>query len=1234
MSNGSSRHKPPGGRGRQLTATLGAVLAAISLFLFLVIVLGVSPINMDAPAVSQAIAALDEETRVMDEETHATETQADDIDIPIEATGKQESNDSDHATTEALPLAMSAGSAEEFVTTAGALASGEQVDIRWDNQTGIPSFITGSMMLPGGADIAESTQAFFEMNKDLFQMNDPFSELEVGRLEQDNLRMTHVHLAQMHEGVPVFGKELAVHIDPEGMIASINGDYQPGIDLSTQPEINMDAALDTAMNDSNDVAESSAQEPPQLVVLVQDGDEAHLTWKVTLAEDDPPFLTVYFVDAHTGKIAAKHDNLQDAKNRQTYNANYGSSIPGTLALSEGGAWTGDAVINAAHYNAGLTYDYLNNTFGRDSLNGSGMTLKSTVHYQSNYNNAFWNGYQMTYGDGDGYVFGPLGSALDIVAHEMFHGVTQYTAGLIYSYQSGALNESYSDVLGAMVDRDDWLLGEDAYTPQTPGDALRSLSNPAQFGQPAHMNNYVNTSSDNGGVHTNSGIPNKAAYNIAMAIGKEKMEQIWYRTLTNYLTPSSDFADARDASVQAASDLYGASSAEVAAVTSGFAAVGINGSGPPSETTARVEISHTYRGDLVVTLGVGNPDSPTWSTTVSNRQGGSTDNINATVDIAGGAAKLPPDWSNRWYLKVYDAAGYDTGQITKFTITDHGTTYTATDVPVAINDYQTAYSYIPTADNTPPSLTGSSPAANAVDVYASLPVTATFSEGIMSSTLNSTSFRLVEKGSGEPVPSQITYDSSAMTASIRPDRDLDYSTDYTVAVSNTITDLAGNPLDRSHTWDFTTAPPPKFYYLNWYDMASLNMRNWMVMGNPSTNSNTAGFDIFIGNERVNAAPLEAVPNSTNVATYPGKIGGPVKVASLKGTSQMISSRSLFGNSLEEVIAIEESRLDSNYYFTWYDSLSQGVSDWIMVGNPGSSTVAVDLYIAGEKVNGAPYLVAPGSSVTPEFDGLMGGPVQIIAYEPGNPSLPRNVLASQRIIWNGEFNEVAGIPASELSSEFIYSWYDQHSVGARNWILVSNPHSDKQLAAEIWIGGERMRDSTTGNSYFLVSPGTSIDTNFPSVMNGPVKVKGYDAASYDPGNPGSPDLDFYTTQRSLFGGSFEEVLGYPTEQLASDYHYSWYDESAAGVRNWILVANPGDVNVVAEIWIAGTLMDSLTLAPGASLTPSYPGVINGPVEIKGYNAITYSVGSPPDTNIYTSQRVLWNGSFNEVAGTVLD
>lgn len=245
---------------------------------------------------------------------------------------------------------------------------------------------------------------------------------------------------------------------------------------------------------------------------------------------------------------------------------------------------------SAHYNGGEAYEYFRTKFNRNSINGSGGNIISIINVtdenDNSMDNAFWNGAAMFYGNGN-VAFTQLAKGLDVAGHEMSHGVIQNTANLEYEGQSGALNESYADVFGAMIDRDDWQMGEDVSNPAFfPSGTMRDLSNPNNGGtklgdpgwQPKHMNEFQNLPNtpegDNGGVHINSGIPNKAFFNLATAIGKDKAEQIYYKALTDYLVKSSQFVDMRNAVEKAATDLHDANSTEVIAVRNAFAAVGI------------------------------------------------------------------------------------------------------------------------------------------------------------------------------------------------------------------------------------------------------------------------------------------------------------------------------------------------------------------------------------------------------------------------------------------------------------------------------------------------------------------------------------------------------------------------------------------------------------------------------------------------------------------------------------
>ena len=264
----------------------------------------------------------------------------------------------------------------------------------------------------------------------------------------------------------------------------------------------------------------------------------------------------------------------------------------SYVVSENDQW--DPIAVSAHTNSDICYDYYEQVHGRNSINDAGMDIVSFINVAdedgTSLGNAFWVDKFMFYGNGD-RAFGPFAGALDVGAHEMTHGVIASTANLEYKNASGALNESFADIFGIMVDREDYQLAEDIVNPNIfPSGAMRDLADPhngASPGdprwQPKHMDEYVETTRDNGGVHINSGIPNHAAYRIIESIGREKTERIYYRALTEYLTRSSNFLDCRFAVVQSAKDLYGDQSQEAQACALGFAAVGIGEPVPDNDT---------------------------------------------------------------------------------------------------------------------------------------------------------------------------------------------------------------------------------------------------------------------------------------------------------------------------------------------------------------------------------------------------------------------------------------------------------------------------------------------------------------------------------------------------------------------------------------------------------------------------------------------------------------------------
>jgi Zn-dependent metalloprotease len=283
------------------------------------------------------------------------------------------------------------------------------------------------------------------------------------------------------------------------------------------------------------------------------------------------------------------------KRRTVYDAAHGTRLPGKLVRSEGDPDSDDPAVNEAYDGAGSTYDLYFDVYGRNSIDGRGMRLDSSVHYGRDYDNAFWDGAQMVYGDGDGELFERFTLSLDVIGHELTHGVTDHTAALEYHDQPGALNESFSDVFGSLVKQRklgqtaaeaDWIIGEGLFTPRVRGVGLRSLKAPGSAyadpvlgndPQPSHMSAYDGTAEDNGGVHINSGIPNHAFYLAAVAIGGtawDKTGRIWYDALTGRLEPGSDFAAAARATQAAAGELFGANGSEQRAVAEAWRAVGL------------------------------------------------------------------------------------------------------------------------------------------------------------------------------------------------------------------------------------------------------------------------------------------------------------------------------------------------------------------------------------------------------------------------------------------------------------------------------------------------------------------------------------------------------------------------------------------------------------------------------------------------------------------------------------
>ncbi len=276
------------------------------------------------------------------------------------------------------------------------------------------------------------------------------------------------------------------------------------------------------------------------------------------------------------------------------------NLPGTVVRTEGESAVQDVTVNEAYDGFGLTHALYREVYERASIDDADLPLDGTVHFGAEYDNAFWDGTRMVFGDGDGMVFRRFTASLSVIGHELTHGVTQFTADLTYQGQSGALNESISDVFGALVEQRalgqsaeeaSWLIGAGLFTDRVEGAALRSMISPGtaydddvlgKDPQPASMDDYIVTTDDNGGVHLNSGIPNRAFAVAALAVGGpawESVGRVWYDTLTGGALPKGcTFDQFAGATADAAATRFGSQSSERDAVVEGWSTVGIDAAG--------------------------------------------------------------------------------------------------------------------------------------------------------------------------------------------------------------------------------------------------------------------------------------------------------------------------------------------------------------------------------------------------------------------------------------------------------------------------------------------------------------------------------------------------------------------------------------------------------------------------------------------------------------------------------
>ncbi len=498
-----------------------------------------------------------------------------------------------------LPAAASAapGPSWHAMLADMAATSGAAPEVRLNSTTGQARFLRldrplAPFSLAPESDFTareQSAQDFLAGYGRLFGLSAQAEELLPGRAKAALGGGVFQKFAQTYRGLPVIAGELAVQTDGYGRVATVSGGIAPDLSLSVAPEVEAAAARATALAasaryDRLEAALLSATEPELAVydpgLLEQSDAPARLVWRITItAGDTLPLRRLVLVDAHSGELVLTFNQVQEALDRSVYDKDNNiasQTLPGTpdeLMRVEGQPASGLADVDLAYDYLGLTYDFYYTWHGRDSVDGHGLPLVATTRYcrptyACPYANAAWTGSQMVFGDG-------YATALDVVAHELTHGVTENESNLYYYMQSGAINESLSDVWGEAVELNSynphysvafderWLMGQ-----HLPIGAIRNMAYPPQFGDPDHMGSelYWCDETDNGGVHTNSGVGNKA---FALAVdggtlngsffkpmGFAKMLPVWYRAATCYLVSGSQYENLADALVSSCRDLLG------------------------------------------------------------------------------------------------------------------------------------------------------------------------------------------------------------------------------------------------------------------------------------------------------------------------------------------------------------------------------------------------------------------------------------------------------------------------------------------------------------------------------------------------------------------------------------------------------------------------------------------------------------------------------------------------------
>jgi bacillolysin len=1034
-----------------------------------------------------------------------------------------------------------------------------------------------------------------------FGLRNPVSELKLLETEQvDGREVTRFQ--QVYQGIPIMGGEIIVNANDRAELLSLSGEISPDLALDVNPTVSAKQAQITALElmakglqVSMDGFEATT---PELWIydsrlFEPDGREAALVWRLEVKSmgDSLPVNELVLVDAKRGRILLNLNQIDTAwettmnldadhetrgwvhgsdvdgdqpldepngsvsysftsaftSSISTYTANNDTILPGTFLCDQTNPLCTGGVnpdADSAHLFASEVFDYYDTNHNRNSINNAGMTIISSVNYGSGYQNANWTGTQMLYGDG-------YSLADDVVGHELTHGVTQYESNLLYYYQSGAINESFSDVWGELYDQqnglgDDsvgvkWLVGEDI-----PGGALRSMSNPPDYGDPDKMTsaNYYTDPTDNGGVHTNSSINNKAVFlmvdggsfngETVTAIGANKTLAIYYEVQTNLLTSGADYSDLYNALYQGCLNLVG-----------GAAGIVSGDCDQVRNATDAVEMNLQPVADF-------NPDAPFCSD-------GQAPTDNFYDDLESGTS----NWTmingtyTRWQY------GFPYGDYAH-----SGTNLLyADDLPAVVTDAQLKLKSL----TIPPNAYLHFSQAYDFEAYG----VNYYDGGVLEySTNNGVSW----------VDAKLLIDTNGYKGTIYPGWDnplkgrsafVGSSHGY-ISTRVNLSSLSGKNVNFRWRMGLDTSG----YYWGWW------LDDVRIYSCPETNPNVS---VSIG---------EGGMGSYNIAdqtarrfTYAGFSGGPVQVVNTESQPVVSSLRLLYNKkTFSELMGVPTSQLSNDYWLPYYANISGTDTQIRFTNTDPTLSTTVNVYLGDNPTPVYTNTLLPETTDRINLPlGTKGGPVRIV----GTPGV--DILAGMRVIYGGNksFDELMAFPTAQLDTEYWFPFYNHNNVNLDTQVRVANTSSTTPAPVDIYIG-DTLMDTTT------IAPLSAYLKSFPGVNGGPVRVVS---------TSGTP-VPIVASLRLLYNNkTFSELMGVPTSQLSNDYWLPYY-ANIPGTDTQLRFTNTDPtLSTTVNIYLGNnpTPVYTKTLLPKTADRINLPsGTTGGPVHIVGTGGVNILAG----------------------------